>query len=146
MQITRARLVTLILCAAVAAAWAYRVSPAAAGPAAGAQDLIGLDRRISSLEQRLYSIESSISQLRQQAITSQRSGPTQPARDPDAGLLRNQVETLNARVRELECGLVRLDERTLSAAARERRNRAGAAPQDPCRLNPETPVQLSRRP
>jgi hypothetical protein len=142
----------MVFCAAVAAG-AYRIGSAADPAAAGAQDVISLDRRISTLEQRLYSIESSISQLRQQMIVSQRTSPTQAARDPEIGLLRtevgslrSQVEILKARLSELECGLVRLDERTLSAAAKETRTRAGAQSKDSCRLNPQAPVQLSSRP
>ncbi|MGA9769819.1 MAG: hypothetical protein WBV94_12315 [Blastocatellia bacterium] len=110
------------------------------------QDVTGLDRRISSLEQRLYSIESSISRLQLQASSSMNSSPSQTGRDPEVDRLRGEVELLNARVRELECGVAHLDERTLSAAAKEARSRAGAQSKDPCRLNPETTVRLSSRP
>lgn len=117
--------------------------------AAGAQDSAYLEQRIRSVEQRLYSIQSSISRLEQQVIISQRStpspAPTQSARSPEIDLLRSEVEILQARVRELECGLAHIDERTLSAAAKVARRRTGAQ-EDPCRLNPETPVQNPRRP
>jgi hypothetical protein len=52
---------------------------------------------------------------------------------------------LNSRIRELECAIGHLDERTLSAAAKESRKRTGGPSSDPCRLNPETPVPLSPR-
>lgn len=109
------------------------------------QDPAYLDRRINMLETRLGSIESSLRMLSQQAM-SQRAAPSQPARDPEIALLRSEVEILNARVRELECGLVHIDERTLSAGAKEARKRMNTSQtNDPCRLNPETSVQLSTR-
>ncbi|HKP87034.1 MAG TPA: hypothetical protein VJZ26_13105 [Blastocatellia bacterium] len=146
MRIIRIGISMLAFCAIVATAVeAYRARPASE-PAAGAQDVIGLDRRINSLEQRLYSIESSISRLQQQSITSGRSTQSPSARDPELDRLRAEVELLNARVKELECGVARLDERTLSASAKEARRRAGAQSKDPCRLEPETPVRLSSRP
>ena len=114
-------------------------------PAEGAQDAVYLDRRISMLETRLSSIESSLRNVQQQAMASDRSTATQPARDPEVMLLRSEVEILNSRLRELECALVRLDERTLSPAAREARKRTPAQPGDPCRVNPDMPIQLSPR-
>ena len=142
MQIIRIGVWILVFCAVVATGVeAYRGKKSSEP----AQDVIGLDRRISSLEQRLYSIESNINRLQQQAIGSMRSAPSQTGRDPEVDRLRSEVELLNARVRELECGVVHLDERTLSAAAKEARGRAGAQSKDPCWLNPETPVRLSSR-
>ena len=77
---------------------------------ASAQDTVYLDRRISMLETRLSSIESSMRSLQQQAMISERSTAIQPTRDPEVTLLRSEVEILNSRLRELECALVRLDE------------------------------------
>ena len=114
-------------------------------PEESPQDAVYLDRRISMLETRLSSIESSLRSVQQQAMASERSTATQPARDPEVMLLRSEVEILNSRLRELECALVRLDERTLSAAAREARKRTAAQPSDPCRVNPDMPIQLSPR-
>lgn len=143
----RTGLRVMIFCAAIgAAALAYSGRLSAEGAAAGAQDVIQLDRRISMLEQRLYSIESRISGVEQQLIVSRRSTPTQTGRDPLVDLLRSEVEALKLRVRELECGLVHLDERTLSAGEKDARKRAGARTTDPCRLDPETPVKLTARP
>ncbi|MFY9607359.1 MAG: hypothetical protein WAU45_01930 [Blastocatellia bacterium] len=133
----------LVLCGVIAMQVAgNRQSTSASG--IEPQDAAYLDRRISLLENRLGSIESSLRMLGQQAM-SQRSAPTQPTRDPEVALLRSEVAILNARVRELECGLVHLDERTLSATAKEARKRMNASANDPCRLNPETSVQLSTR-
>jgi hypothetical protein len=144
MKIIRTALWMLAFCAiAATGATAYRTSSASES---GAQDVMGLDRRISALEQRFYSIESSLSRLQQQALTSGRGSSSPALRDPDIDRLRGEVDLLNARVRELECGLAHLDERTLSAAAKEARRRAGAQSKDPCRLDAETPVRLSSRP
>lgn len=143
MQIIRIGVWMLAFCAVVATGVeAYR-GKTSSGPA---QDVMNLDRRISSLEQRLYSIESNISRLQQEAIGTRSSIQSQTGRDPEVDRLRSEVELLNARVRELECGVAHLDERTLSAASKEARSRAGAQSKDPCRLNPETPVRLSSRP
>ena len=131
---------------AATATGGYAVKSSSEPAGAGAQDAIMLDRRISALEQRFYMLESSISRLQQQAIGSSHSAPLPTRRDPEIDQLRGQVELLNARVRELECGLLRMDERTLSATAKEARRRAGAQPKEPCRLDPDAPVRLSARP
>ena len=106
------------------------------------QDVSSLDRRISLLEQRFYSIESNISRL-QQYVAAQRPSVSQPGvSDRELNLLREDIQRLTLRMNEVECGLSKLDERTTTAA---RRN-PSAKSNDPCRLNPETPVRLSTRP
>jgi hypothetical protein len=97
------------------------------------------------MEQRFYSIEASIRGLEQQ---SRLAGSTtaRAERDPEVGMLRAEAESLRRRLAEIECGLVRVDERTLTPAAREaRRNSTGAAV-DPCRLNAGAPLRLPTRP
>ena len=112
----------------------------------GSQDVRGLDRRISSLEQRLYSIETSINRLERSAI-SQRPPVVSPgARDPEISILRGEIQTLQLRLNEIECGLVKLDERTATPAIREARKNEGARAADPCRINPAGPLRLSTRP
>ncbi len=124
----------------------YRVSSAGGPEPTATQDLINLNQRVSSLEQRLVMIESSVRRLEQQQMSMPRSSaPIQTPRDPEVDRLRSQVETLTLRVRELECGVAHLDERTLSATMKEARRRAGGETQDPCRLNAETPIKLSIR-
>lgn len=111
----------------------------------GAQDVRSLDRRISSLEQRLYSIESSINRLEQSAL-SQRAPVLQPsAREQEINLLRREIQTLQLRLNEIECGLVKLDERT-TTPIRDDRKSVRAKTADPCRLNPATPLRLLSRP
>ena len=108
------------------------------------QDPSSLDRRISLLEQRFYSLESNISRL-QQYVASQRPQVSQPATstsDRELSLMREEIQRLSLRMAEVECGMIKLDERTTPAT---RRN-ATAKANDPCRLNPETPVRLSTHP
>jgi hypothetical protein len=57
-----------------------------------------------------------------------------------------EIQTLQLRVNEIECGLVKLDERTTTSAVRETRRSDGARTADPCRLNPATPLRLLTRP
>ncbi len=120
-------------------------SSAYGGP--GTQDNVLLNQRLRILEQRLYIIESSINQLQQQALNSQRaSTPPAAGRDPEIFGLRSEVETFSRRLIEIECGLVKLDERSSTPAAREDRKRLGDTGIDPCRLNAATPLRLSSRP
>jgi predicted RNase H-like nuclease (RuvC/YqgF family) len=106
------------------------------------QDVSSLDRRLSLLEQRFYSVESSVSRL-QQLVAAQRPPVSQPStNDREMSLIREEIQRLSLRMAEVECGLVKLDERTTSTS---RRNANGKS-SDPCRLNPETAVRLSTRP
>lgn len=106
------------------------------------QDPSSLDRRISLLEQRFYSIESSISRLQQYVATQRPSVPQPSTNDRELILMREELQRLNLRLAEIDCGLIKLDERTTPAA---RRNPT-AKSNDPCRLNPDTPVRLSTHP
>ena len=141
MRIITKMLLVLVFCAVIGTAVGGYRNPFSAS-AVEAQDAVYLDRRISMLETRLSSIESSLRMLQQQTSTSQPSYPT-PPRDPETQLLQSEVAILTGRVRVVECGLVHLDERTLSASAKESRRQASGQPKDPCRQNSETPVQLS---
>jgi predicted nucleic acid-binding Zn-ribbon protein len=144
-------LLILFICAGLGlTAKNYRADAANEPAPSMAQDAIMLDRRISALEQRLYTIESRISRVEQQSYNSSRStpipSPSTTLRDPETALLRSEVETLKARVRELECGLVHIDERTLPASAKQAQKSTAGQSQDPCRQNPQAPVRLSMRP
>ena len=136
----------LALCAAVAiGASAYRGN-VAEPTSSGGQDAMYLDRRLTALEQRIYTIESNLNQIQQQIRVSRSSPVTSTTPDPEVNLLRTEIEMLKIRTRELECGLAHVDERTLPATVREARKRAGTL-KDPCRSSsPEAPVQLSSRP
>ena len=102
------------------------------------QDAIRLESRINQLETRLYTIEASIRSVEQRSAMagSSRSGLSQE----DLIRLRADIQTLTLRLQENECALARLDERTLSPAMRRKSGRP-----DPCRANPDAPLQLSDR-
>jgi hypothetical protein len=72
------------------------------------QDTFGLERRISSLEQRLYTIESSINRLEQQSSLGARGVPQSRERDLELDLLQNQVRVLQGQLGEIGCGLAKL--------------------------------------
>ncbi len=141
------RILVLVICIIIGIiAIERRDKPAVAADSLAAQDISSLDRRINSVEQRIYSIESSINQLRQQMIDARRSSSSLSSdnRDPETERLRLEVDMLQRRIVEIECGLVKLDQRTLPESARTA-SKGAAAAKDPCRQQPNTPVQLSSR-
>jgi hypothetical protein len=108
------------------------------------QDPASLDRRISMLEQRFYTLETSMNRL-QQVLTSQRStGSASDVRGQEVDQLQAEVQRLQLRLNEVECGLLKIDERTTTATV----NRRAGEPRstDPCRQNSGTPLRLSSRP
>ena len=121
-----------------AAVWAS--ASAGADPV---QDPSSLDRRISMLEQRFYSLDSSMSRL-QQLVASQRS--TAPAsassdsNDREISQLSEEIQRLQLRLVELQCGLIKLDERTATRRSGDPKST------DPCRANPDAPLRFSSRP
>jgi hypothetical protein len=104
------------------------------------QEVIRLETRLNQLEQRLYGIETSIRTLEQQSrlAPASRGGGVSVQ---DLALLQSQIQTLQVRLVDDECGLARLDERTLSPAMRNAR-RQSAGRTDPCRTNVESPLRL----
>lgn len=130
----------IIICAAMGAvAKAYRDT------SSNDSEQQNMEFRINSIEQRVYSIESNLRRLEQQINTFERRPAIQSSRNPEIDALRSELETMKNRVREIECGVVHLDERTLSASAKGARRQTGSEPKDSCRLNPETSVRLSLR-
>ena len=107
------------------------------------QDVIRLDARVSQLEQRLYTIENSLRTLEQQSRITGMNQRSAGVTLDDIALLRSEIQTLQTRLMEDECGLARLDERTLTPAARDARRKA--AGNDPCRLNFELPLRPPSR-
>ena len=105
------------------------------------QDVIRLEQRLNQLEQRLFSIENNLRNVEQQ---SRIAGTTTRGASPeDLARLRLEVQALQQRLADHECGLAKLDERTLSPAMRAARRKSGASANDPCRVNFDTPLQLS---
>lgn len=132
--------ITCLVALAALVANAGSASPASAAPPA--QDVMSLDRRISAIEQRFYTIESSINQLQLRVQSTERHPGTPAAsRDPEVDRLLAELSLLQSRLGELECGVLKLDERTLPAAARAQQPK----PTDPCRSQANTPVRLSSR-
>ena len=110
------------------------------------QDVTSLGSRISRLEQIVYSLESNINRLDQQSRLSSSRPASAGVRDPEVGLLRDEVESLQRRLVEIECGLVKIDERTLTGAARDGRRESTVKRVDPCRLDAQSPLRLSTHP
>ena len=110
--------------------------------AAPPQDAIRLETRINQLEQRLYTMETSIRMLEQQSrIGSVSSRTVSPE---EVAALRAEVQLLGLRLNDYECAIAKLDERTLTPAARAARIRSGPR-SEPCRLSADTPVRLPDR-
>ena len=104
------------------------------------QDVIRLENRITQLEQRLYTIDTTVRNLEQQ---SRLAGGSARGVGPEAvERLRLELQALQQRLAEHECGLAKLDERTLTPAMRAARRKSGASG-DPCRASFDTPLQLS---
>lgn len=106
------------------------------------QDVIRLDARVSQLEQRLYTIETSLRTLEQQSRMAS-MGRGAGVTPDDIVALRSEIQTLQVRLMEHECALAKLDERTLTPTAREARRKA--AGDDPCRSNFELPLRPPTR-
>lgn len=104
-----------------------------------------LSRRIDQIENRFFGIESRLSRLETGMRPSIATPPLSTNNDLEIQYLRSQVELLRTRLGEAECGILKLDERTLAAAERTARNKA-AVNREPCRQTPSTPVTLSARP
>ncbi len=101
-----------------------------------------LSRRVDQVEQRFYQLESRLNRLESESMRSSISPvPAHSQNDVELQFLRTQTEGLRSRVGELECGVLRLDERTLPATRRMAKKSA-----EPCRKDPEAVVQLSARP
>ena len=119
-----------------------RMSPASPDPA---QDVIRLETRINQLEQRLYTMETSIRNVEQQfRIASATSRGGGGASADDLSRVIAELQALQVRVMEDECALAKLDERTLTPSMRDARRKSGA-PADPCRGNAEAPLRLPER-
>jgi hypothetical protein len=103
------------------------------------QDVIRLENRINQIEQRLYSMETSLRSLEQQSrLATVNSGRVNPQ---DFAAFYAQLQGLQQRVLEYGCAMAKLDERTLTPAARATRRRSTTA-NEACRANFETPLRL----
>jgi len=140
----RRRAVLLMVVVGLAVLVGYKISSAARNeyePAAP-QDAIRLETRINQLEQRLYMIETSVRTLEQQSRLG--SAASRGVSPEEVAALRAALQTLDLRLVDDECAIAKLDERTLTPAARTARARSGART-EPCRLSADTPVRLPER-
>jgi peptidoglycan hydrolase CwlO-like protein len=109
------------------------------GSADPVQDPASLDRRISLVEQRFYTLESSMNRL-QQLVASQRSiPPSSDTNDRQINQMMQEIQRLQLQLIEVQCGVLKLDERTTTRRAGD------ARPADPCRANPNAPLRFSPR-
>ncbi|SRR5258706_1418266 len=116
-------------------------------PTAFAQQDLFLSRRIDQIEQRFYTLESRMNRIEQD---SRRPSVGEPritdSNAVEIQFLRTQLDSMRIRLGEAECGLLHIDERTLTPAARQARKKSVSAGTDNCRLDAGSPVQLSARP
>jgi len=133
---------TIVVLVAVALLTALTISSVSRN--GSRQDTLRLESRINQLEQRLYTIETSLRNLEQQ--TRFGSGASRGAGQDELLRLRSEIQTLQRRVADDECGLAKLDERTLTRETRETRRRSGANRSDPCRSQVDAPLALPDRP
>jgi len=129
-----------------AAAATYRRDASAATNPGAAQDVTYLNQRLSALEQRLFTIESTVNQLRSQTMIAQ--APSSSTAAPsisreEAALLRTEIGLLQRQMMDAQCGLLKLDQRTLPADSRAQLTPAEAA--EPCRRQANSPVRISAR-
>ena len=109
-------------------------------PADAVQDVSGLDRRISMLEQRLFTLDSNMNRLQQLVVSHRSTAPASDPRDREITQITEEIQRLQLRLVELQCGLLKLDERTATRRSGEPRSA------DPCRANPDAPLRFSSRP
>ena len=106
-----------------------------------------LSRRLDSLEQRFYQLESKIDRVEQEARRPPVSTPSiTGGNDAEIRVLRSELDSMRLRLGEAECGLLKVDERTLTAAARAARKKALAGGTENCRSNSGAAIELSARP
>jgi hypothetical protein len=110
-----------------------------------------LSQRINRIEQQLSSIETRMIRLESASRISPAITPRgNETSDAETRLLRSQIELLQTRLAAIECGLLKLDERTLTPSAREARKKSAASFDDRasqrCRLTPNSPLQFLARP
>ena len=128
MQVSKLVAVTIILSVAI-----LIVASANANNSVQSPEIRTLETRVQMLEQRLYSIEASVNRLQLPSRTS-------PTTDSEMLLIRQEIQNLNLRLADAECGVVKLDQRTTQARPNTTK------PTDPCRLNPAQSIELRSRP
>jgi predicted nucleic acid-binding Zn-ribbon protein len=105
-----------------------------------------LEQRINRIEQNLNYIETRLNRLEQNSSLPSITPKIADNNGIETRALRSEIEILQLRVGELECGMLRLDERTLTDTARRSRGQKALSATDPCRKDASAPLKLSARP
>ena len=99
------------------------------------------------MEQRFYQLESKIDRVEQETRRPAIASPSiAGGNDTEIRLLRSELDSMRLRLGEAECALLRVDERTLTPAARAARKNAMVGGTENCRVNPGAAIELSARP
>jgi hypothetical protein len=130
-------LVLMVIGGAAAVSLFHTVSVARASNET--QDVLRMENRLTQLEQRLFTIENSMRSLEQQSRTGNVSSRT--VSQEEFNLLRSELQALARRLGDDECGIAKLDERTLSPQRRQAR-RAANGSDESCRQNSDAPLRL----
>jgi hypothetical protein len=119
-------------------------------PTAHAQSAL-LEQRLNQVEQRFNYIESRLNRLESESRypgvmpnTSSRNNTELELMRTQVDSMRTEIDSLRGRIGEMECAVLKLDERTLTPAARAARKPGVSS--EPCRTNTGAPVRLSARP
>jgi hypothetical protein len=106
------------------------------------QDIMSVDRRVTTLEQHMYTLDSNLNQLQQQIMMLNRTSSQPPGSSAEVQQLRIELDVLRSRMAQVECALAKLDERTLTTG----RPKVRAGVKDPCRLEPQAPIEITGHP
>jgi len=106
------------------------------------QDIMSVDRRVTTLEQHMYTLDSNLNQIQQQIMMLNRTSSQPTGSSAEVQQLRLELDLLRSQMTQVECALAKLDERTLTTG--KPKVRAGV--KDPCRLDPQTPIEITGHP
>ena len=120
----RGWIVVLVCVAGQAFVMVFRISSAARAQNAvnAQQEAIRLESRINQLEQRLYSMETSLRTLETRSQIGNVS--SRDVTQQNLSVLTSTMQAFQLRLADDECALAKLDERTLSPAMRQARQRS----------------------
>ena len=116
-------------------------TPGTGSPESG-QDIMSVDRRVTTLEQHMYTLDANLGQLQQQIMMLNRTSAQPTGAGAEVQQLRLELDLLRSKMTEVACALAKLDERTLAAG--KPKGRTGV--KDPCRLETQTPIEITGHP
>jgi len=103
---------------------------------------MSVDRRVTTLEQHMYTLDSNLNQIQQQIMMLNRTSSQPTGSSTEVQQLRLELDLLRSQMTQVECALAKLDERTITTG--KPKVRAGV--KDPCRLDPQTPIEIPGHP